>query len=546
MSSKNIWVSFDEHVSRAPNQVACIYLGTKYSYAAVKESAEAFAAALSNLGVEKGDRVVIYAPNSPQWIIAFLALQRIGAIAVPITPIYTPPDISFICNNCEAKLIICADTNLGYVLQVFSETSLENIIVAGAAELLPLWKRLIGKAFDKIPAGKAPSSTNIFAFKQVLKVGGRLSCSGSIGEAEDVCAIMYTGGTTGFPKGVPQSHAAMLENAYWIRKAREPVIPWNADIIMQGAPLFHILGLGGGLIGPLCVGGDAVLLPPRINLDGLMDWIQRYGATTLFAVPAFYRMILEHDRVDQYDLTSLEYCLTGGDVVPLDLHRRWLDRYKKPLAEAYGITEAAGGVSASIAGEETPEGSAGRVLPCNEVKFVIPGTVEPVPHGEPGELLLSSKYATKRYWNSPEDTEESFVEIDGKVWYRTKDIVRIDEGGWIYFVDREADLIKHKGYRIAAAEIERVLQEHPAVTSACAVGVPDPKTGERIKAFAVLKEDIRGITAQELIGWCRARLAPYKVPQYIEFRDSLPKSKVGKLLRREVRSYERKKVEEAK
>ena len=176
--------------------------------------------------------------------------------------------------------------------------------------------------------------------------------------------------------------------------------------------------------------------------------------------------------------------------------------------------------------------------------MVIPGTIELVPNGEPGELLLRSKYSPKRYWNSPDDTKECFAEIDGKIWYRTKDIVRIDKDRWLYFVDREADMIKHKGYRIAAAEIERVLQEHPAVFSACAVGVPDRKVGERIKAFAVLKDDIKGISAQELILWSRQRLAQYKVPEYIEFRDSLPKSKVGKLLRREVRSYEYKKVEE--
>jgi len=546
MSPQNVWISFDENVKKAPNRAACIYLGTRYSYKAMKDNAEAFAAALSDMGVGRGDRVVLYIPNSVQWIIIFLALQRIGAIAVPITPIYTPPDIKFICNNCEAKLIVCADTNLGYILQVLSETSIENVIVTGVAEFLPMWKRFIGKAFDKVPKGKLPSSRkNIFTFKQMLSRGSRRSLPGILGEGEDISVIMYTGGTTGFPKGVPLAHAQLLENVYWMRKAKEEFIPWNTDIVLQGAPLFHVLGFGGGLISPLCIGGDTVVLPPRVNLDGQMDWIQRFNIVSAFAVPAFYRMILEHDRVDQYDLSSLQYCLTGGDVVPLDLHRRWFDKYGKHLAEAYGITET-GVVSVSVAGEEWPEGSAGKVLTCNEVKVVISGTIEPVPQGEPGELLLTSKYGPRRYWNSPEDTKDSFVEIEGKAWYRTKDIVRIDKDRWIYFVDREADLIKHKGYRIAAAEIERVLQEHPAVIAACAVGVPDPNVGERIKAFAVLKEDVRGVTAQELIGWCRDRLAQYKVPQYIEFRDSLPKSKVGKLLRREIRSYERKKVEEVK
>jgi len=543
MSSDNIWLSFEELVKKEPRKAAIIYLGTKYTYTKLKYLAESFASSLSDIGVKKEDRIVIYAPNSPQWIVAFLGIQRIGAIAVPITPIYTPPDVSFICNNCDAKLILCSDTNLGYVLQILPETSLEHIIVTGVADILPAWKRFIGRAFNKIPGGRIPALDKLHTFRQVIRPGKTDKQFKVTSKSEDTCAIMYTGGTMGFPKGVPISHAAFLENLYWVKKAKESVLPPEGDVVLQGAPLFHILGLGGGLISPLCLGGDTVLLPPRVNLDGLMDWTQRYKATSLFAVPSFYRMLLEHDRAEQYNLNSLQYCLTGGDVVPAELQKQWFAKYGKPLYQAFGITEAGGAVSLSFADEDNPEGSAGRILPCNETRLVIPGTLEQVPKDEPGELLLSSKYGPKRYWNSPEDTEESFVQADGKIWYRTKDIIKIDENGYLFFVDREADLIKHKGYRIAAAEIERILQEHPAVIAACAIGIPDAKVGERIKAFAVLKEDIRGLSAQELISWCRGKLAAYKVPEYIEFRDSLPKSKVGKLLRREIRSYERKKVE---
>ena len=546
MPPLSIWSAFQLNAVRTPAKPACIYLGTQYSYAFFQRCAHAFASGLIRRGIGPGDRVVIYAPNSPQWIIAFLGIQRAGAIAVPITPIYTPTDIKFICNNCEAKLIVCADSNLGYVLQVLSSTRIETVISTGLAELLPAWKQLIGRAFDRIPKGKMPAAAGINTFREALKMGSAADLPTQQECSTDAAVIMYTGGTTGFPKGVPLTHAAVLENMYWVRKAKEPVLPASGDIVMQGAPLFHILGLGGGLLTPLCIGGDTVILPPRVNLDGLMSWIQRYRATSLFAVPSFFRMLLEHDRIDQYDLGSLQYCLTGGDVVTQDLHRRWSGKYHKPLYEAYGITEASGAVSLSFAGEEEPEGCAGRLLPTNEALLVIPGTVDAVPAGDPGELLLNTANGPKRYWNSPKDTEDSFVELDGKTWYRTRDIVRIDGSGHLFFVDREADLIKHKGYRIAAAEIERVLQEHPAVIAACAIGVPDAAVGERVKAFAVLRDDVRGITAAELLAWCRGRLAPYKVPEYIEFRDSLPKSKVGKLLRREIRGYERRKVEEFK
>jgi long-chain acyl-CoA synthetase len=194
-------------------------------------------------------------------------------------------------------------------------------------------------------------------------------------------------------------------------------------------------------------------------------------------------------------------------------------------------------------GVDNPPRSMGRLVASKEVRIIEPNTLAPVPLGEPGELIVFSERMVTHYWNKPEETERSFVDIDGKRWYRTGDIVSMDDRGYFYFVDRTVDTIKHKGYRVSASEIESVLQEHPAVISSCVVGIPDPIVGERIKAFVVLKEDIKGITGYDLIKWCRERLVSYKVPQYIEFRDMLPKSKVGKLLRREIRSEERKRFE---
>ncbi len=195
-------------------------------------------------------------------------------------------------------------------------------------------------------------------------------------------------------------------------------------------------------------------------------------------------------------------------------------------------------------GVDNPPRSMGCIVPSKKIKIVNPDTLAPVPLGEPGELIVSSERMVKAYWNKPEETAVSFVELEGRKWYRTGDIVSMDEKGYLYFVDRTVDTIKHKGYRVSASEIESVLQEHPAVIGACVVGVPDQDVGERIKAFVVLKEDIKGITGYDLLKWCRQKLASYKVPQYIEFRDMLPKSKVGKLLRREMRAEERKRQEE--
>ncbi|MFO7987397.1 MAG: AMP-binding protein, partial [Desulfatiglandaceae bacterium] len=217
---------------------------------------------------------------------------------------------------------------------------------------------------------------------------------------------------------------------------------------------------------------------------------------------------------------------------------RWRRKFGRPIYQGYGATETCGGVTMSPTDEANPPSSIGKVVPSKRIKIVNPETMEPIPVDKPGEILVHSERMVQAYWNKPEETAESFVQLNGLLWYKTADIVSMDQEGHLYFVDRTVDTIKHKGYRVSSSEIESILQEHHAVISSCVVGLPDPKVGERIKAFVVLKEDVKGITGYDLIRWCREKLVSYKVPQYIEFRDMLPKSKVGKLLRREIRSEE--------
>jgi long-chain acyl-CoA synthetase len=524
-----------------PAKLALIYLGVKYSFSQLHEAVESLAASLHRIGITKGDKAIVYLPNCPQWVITWLALQRIGAIAIPISPIYTPIDLEYMANDSESDTVFCLDTNFGYVAQVLPETKLKRVIVTNLAELLPWWKWLIGRGFNKIPMGKFDLRGNIFTFKKLLREGNISSLPNFKAESEEMVEMLYTGGTTGLPKGVPFTNILFLESVAEQRAMSEGFIPTGEDIVVQGGPLFHILGQAVGLGGVLS--GDTLVILPRVNLDGLFDHIQRYQVLTFFGVPAMYRMILEHDRVDYYNLSSLKYCFSGGDVLPTEVAERWLKKFGKPIYQGYGATETCGRVSLTPMGEEIPPGSAGKITPLQKVKLVDPDTLELIPPGEPGELLVSSEHMVRAYWNKPSETADCFVNMEGKLWYRTRDIVRIDEKGWLFYLDRSVDTLKHKGYRVAVSEIEAVLQEHPAVISACVVGVPDEKVGERIKAFAVLKEDVKGVSAYELLKWCRERLAPYKVPQYIEFRDMLPKSKVGKLLRRELRAEERKRFE---
>ncbi|MGD8229011.1 MAG: fatty acid--CoA ligase family protein, partial [Desulfobacteraceae bacterium] len=315
------------------------------------------------------------------------------------------------------------------------------------------------------------------------------------------------------------------------------------DVFVLVNPLFHIMaqmmitGLG------LTIGNPTVLMPQPV-VDAILEAIQKYKATLFLGAPTLYRMILENDRLSFYDLSSLKYSWSGGDVLPEEVFNQFRKLTNRPIYQVYGSTET-GGLTLSPMEKEPTARSLGRPFPSREIMIVDSKTLKPVPPGESGELLVTSPFLMD-YWMNPEETAQAFVTLDDKKWYRMGDYVKMDENAELYYVDRKADVIKYKGYRVSASEIEAVLQDHEAVLGACVVGVPDFRVGERIKAIVVAREDVRGVGANELVKWCRERLAPYKVPQYIEFRDMLPKSKVGKLLRREVRDEERRKTEKGK
>ena len=529
---------FERIAASYPDNTAIIFLGRKYSYAELRELTYRFATALYELGVKNNDRVVIYLPNCPQWIVAYFGIQKIGAIPVPVSPIYTPYEIGYMINDSEAEVIICQDTNYGYVREVFQETSLRTIIVTNLVDLLPWYKRLVGRMFDRIPHGVVTKDQDVHFFKDLIDKNSPKPPKVDINPRDHLAYILYTGGTTGLPKGVPGTHAGMVSYLIDLYDAIEGYISQGDEILVLVNPLFHIMGKGTFMGIALTIGNPTVVMPQPL-VDAILEAIQKYKATLLFGVPALYRMILECDRFDTYDLSSLKYCWSGGDVLPVEVFNRFGKYTKYPIRQVYGSTET-GHLTFGSTNKDITATSLGKPFPSRKVRVVNPDTLEEVPKGQVGELIVSSPFL-QPYLNKPEETALSFVEIDSETWYRVGDYVKMDEDGELRYVDRTADVIKHKGYRVSASEIEAVLQDHPAVIGACVVGVPDPKVGERIKAIVVLKEDARGVGAHELNTFCREKLAPYKIPQFIEFRDMLPKSKVGKLLRRELRDEERRK-----
>jgi len=539
-----VFSQFARMAEKYPNKAAVIFLGEKFSYARLMDLVDRFGTGLSKLGVKKGDRVLLYLSNSIQWVIAFFGIQKIGAAVVPVSPIYTSHEIIYMLKDSEAETIICHDTNYGYVKEAFNETGLKRAIVTNLVDLLPWSKRALGVLFDKIPHGQVEKSPQVLMFKDLLKSPPALP-KVDIDPWKDLSYILYTGGTTGFPKGVPGNHVGMTS---YIQDLMDDVLKGHLkegeDTYIAINPLFHIMALGFFVAVGLNHGNTTILMP-QPQVDAILEGIQKYKARWILGVPTLYRMMLENDRLDQYNLSTLKYCYCGGDVLPLEVFNRWKDKFKVPIYQVYGSTEA-GHITYSRLNKEPDPLSIGLPLKSRICRVINSDTLEILPHGETGELVVTSDYTLKYYWKKPQETERSYIDINGTIYYRMGDFVRQHENGELYYVERLADIIKHKGYRVSASEIEAVLQDHPTVIGACVVGIPDPKVGERIKGIVVLKPDAKGVGANELLRLCRERLAPYKVPQYIEFRDMLPKSKVGKLLRREIRDEEKRRMEKKK
>ena len=535
---------FEEACEKHPGKAAIIYLGEKYSYRKLKELIDRLATALHELGVRTNDKVMLYIPNCPQFLIGYFGAQRIGAVPVPVSPIYTPHEIKYLINDSGAETVLCQDTNFRYIKEVMPETGLKRAVVTNYVDMLPPYKRLVGILFDKVPNGAIEKASNVHSFRGLLKKYPPSPPKVSINPREHLSYILYTGGTTGFPKGCIATHTGMVSFVNEIRAVGEGFILDGEEVFIMVNPLFHQMAQG-IILGMVLTKGNTAVLMPIPLVDAILKAIEKYNGTLFLGAPTLYRMILENDRLDLFDLSSLKYCWSGGDVLPLEVFKRWKEKFHVPIHQVYGATEV-GFTAMSPLGREPVVGSIGLPLPSREIRVVDSETLEQVPTGTPGELLVTSEYISKGYWNNPEETEASYVEIDGKIWYRMKDFVKLDQDGQLYYVDRSADIIKYKGYRVSCSEIEAVLQDHPAVVGACVVGVPDPSVGERIKGIVVLREDVRGVSGTELIRWCKERLAPYKAPQYIESRDMLPKSKVGKLLRREVRDEERRRTQKDK
>lgn len=517
---------FKNTVGQHSDKTALIFQEQKYTFAELDDLVEKLASFLFNEGVRKQEKAIIYLPHMPQWVAIWLASQRIGAIAIPVTHFYGEDELGYIAADSGAETIFCADTNLAQVRKVAGNHPFKKIVVV-----------------KRDPSGPEPveeKGEGLFSFESIAQ-GNFPSLPHIDLNGNDIAEFLYTGGTTGLPKGVPIPNILFLEAITVKRDEIEPLIPRGKGITLQGAPLNHIMGqeLGFGSL----LNGDTLILLAKMDLESIFFNIEKHQVNIFFGTPTLCRMILEHNSLDNYKLDSLIYVFTAGEALPPEIARKWKNKFGKPLYHGYGATETCGGITGVSTVIPFPDGTLGKVVPTKKIKIVNPDTLEPVATNEPGEVLVSSENMVASYWNKPEETAIHFVELEGRLWYRTGDIARMDEEGWLFFVDRSADLIKHKGYRVAATKVESILYRHDSISECCVVGVPDPNVGEKVKARIILREGSSTPNAEELIKWCSEGLASYEIPGEIEFCNELPKSPVGKILRRIVRDEERQKVQ---
>lgn len=530
--------AFDKMADQYAKKNALIFYGKKITYGKLKELTDSFAAALSALGVSKGDTVAMYLLNCPQYVIAYFGALKVGAKITPISPVYTSKEVKHQLEDSEARAVVCEEILYDNVER--TGVKLDHVILTDIAEYLPPLKKLFGKsALSKAYSGMAaPTAAHIekaglLRFQDLLKKYPGPPPQVDIHPKEDLAALPYTGGTTGLPKAAMITHHNMIAlqqqiMAFW------PMFEEGNEVVMGFLPFFHIYGQVVVMFNSL-VQGFTVVLFTTPDIDDILSGMDRYQASAFFGVPTLFEYLNEYEKTDRVNWKKLKMIACGADTLHESTINAWERRTGAPIMEGYGMTETTA-VSHSTPYHRPKSGSFGVPLPSVDAAIVDVDGVECVPVGEDGELILSGPNIMQGYWRRPEGTRETMMDMDGKRWLRTGDLVRMDEEGYFHFFDRKRDLIKFKGYSVFARHVEEVLYKHPKIKAAGVVGVPDPKVGQLIKAYVVLESDARGkISEEEVMAFCKENLAHYKVPRIIEFRGELPKTDVGKVSRRELR-----------
>ncbi|HEV2011464.1 MAG TPA: long-chain fatty acid--CoA ligase [Candidatus Limnocylindria bacterium] len=529
----------DDAAESYPSSTATIFFNAKRSYASLLKDTKRFSAGLRALGVKQGDRLAIDLPNCPQFLIAFFGALRIGAVVVPCNPLYTPPELRHQLADAGAETIVVLSRVYPVVKAAREGTKIRNVIVTNIKdEMPPVLRTLFTLAKEKKEGHRQAfeGDPGAIAFNKVLTLNGDDSAAEV--RADDVALLQYTGGTTGTSKGAMLSHRALVANTLQCKAWFGHAMRDGEDAVMAVMPLFHVYGLT-TVMNFAVQSGAAMILEPQLDLGHVLKDTQAHKPKLFHGAPRIYNAIINSPLAKKYDLRSIVACISGSAPLMIETARRFKELTGANLVEGYGLTEASPVTHCNPVFDTAKNriGTIGLPFPDTESRLVDLETGEhDVAPGDAGELVIRGPQLMDGYYNQPGETAQTLR----NGWLYTGDIATIDADGYVAIVDRKKEMIIVSGYNVYPREIEEALTTHPAVLEGAAIGVPHPIKGEEVKAFVVLKPG-QTATADELIAFCREQLAPFKVPKAIEFRESLPKTLIGKVLRRQLAEEDKKK-----
>lgn len=513
-----------QSAQKSPDKPVIQYLGKTLTYQQLLQEVYRFAHVLRGLGVQKGDRLAIMLPNTPQAVIGYYGALFVGAIVVLINPLYQERELIHQLSDSGSKTILCLDLVYPRVKSILPKTDLQHILVTSVKDYLPTFKKWLYPLTQKQPKITYDSHTT-YALKNLLKEASIARLDSPLNSNEELALLQYTGGTTGLAKGVMLSHRNLLVNVYqlssWFYRSK------RKDICILGMmPFFHVYGMTTVMNLAICRGGMMVLVP-RFDAKMILQLIEKYRPNIFPGAPTIYANLLKHPKIEKYDLSSIEACVSGSAPLSLELQNQFEDKVGGILTEGYGLTEASPVTHVNLIWDRNRNHTIGLPLPDTDCRIVDLETGDVLTQGEKGELQIKGPQVMQGYWNLPSETNQ--VLVNG--WFSTGDIARIDESGFFEISDRKKDMIITNGYNVYPREVEEVLALHEAVEEAAAIGLPDPTHGEIIHAFVVLKQG-KSVEEKELNSYCRLKMAAYKAPRQIKFVEELPKSPIGKVLRR--------------
>jgi long-chain acyl-CoA synthetase len=532
--------AFNRATEKWADKTAIVFYGNKIKYRELRDRVDRLATALTALGIKKGDRVGLLLLNSPEYVISSFAVMKLGAIQTPISPVYVSSEIRHQLADSGTETVICQD--ILYEGLVKTGVNLKQIILTNIADSLPRLKRMLGTSilrgvYQKMaaPAPEIFNAEGIYRLRELIDNYPPNPPAIDINVREDVVMLPYTGGTTGAPKGVMITHHNIISNQAQYTEVTK-VLGSGQETVVGFMPFYH--AAGGMSLFYVIFRGNTIVIVTTPDIDDILENIVRYNATYFISAPTMYEILKDYEKTDRVKWKKIKLIISGADSLNEFTARDWEERTQSRITEGYGMTETTALTHFNILGKER-YGSIG-VPMCNTDSAILdPDEDTYLPPGEIGEIVVSGPQITKGYWQNPDATRDCESVIEGQRWWRTGDLGRMDADGYFYVYDRKRDLIKYKGLRVYAREVEEVLKEHPQIKEVGVVGVSDPVVGQNVKAVIVLESDARGkLSEGDIMEYCKDKLAPYKIPRIIEFVGEIPKTDIGKVSRREIRTEE--------